>query len=208
MYEPEIAARLPLSDEIRKLTGLRDEAIREFGVHPSTVYRELDAYCIERNVEFIVAHNGSNFDRHFIIHELNKFDIAAARLRALPWLDTRRDIPYKKGEEPKIRSLEHLLMKKRFIPAISHRALSDAANTMWLLSHYDMGEVIEYWKIPWVVLAVGVSFQDKDLAKEQGYSWQEINYQIYPKQWVKLVKANAVEEERKKFPDHEIRVVG
>lgn len=208
LYDPEISSRLPLSPEIKALTGLRDEAIREFGVHPATVYRELDHYCAERRVEFIVAHNGTHFDRPFIIHELDKLGVEATCFRSLPWLDTRRDLPYKKGEEPKSRTLEHLLMKKRFIPAISHRALADAAHTMWLLSHYNLEEVLEYWKIPWVVLSVGVSFHDKDLAKAQGYQWQEVNYKIYPKQWVKLVKETEVESERKKFPAHEIRIIG
>ena len=190
MYDDEIQARLPLSLEIKRLTGIRDEALSEFGVHPSTAYRELDQYCAERRVNYIVSHNGDNFDHPFVIHELDKLKIEAPYFRALPWLDTRKDIKYKEGEEPKTKSLQNLLAGKRFIPAIAHRALADAANTMWLLSHYDINEILEYHKIPWKVVRVLVSFQDKDLAKAQGYSWQEINHKIYDKCWVKLVKEN------------------
>jgi DNA polymerase-3 subunit epsilon len=206
--DEELQKRLPLPDEIKRLTGIRDEVISEFGIHPTTAYRELDAYVVERRVSFIVAHNGSNFDRPFLLHELDKFGIEAPALRTLPWLDTRRDIKYKPGEEPKQKSLAHLLMLKRFIPAIAHRALADAANTMWLLSHYDIDEIIEYAKIPWITVSVGVHYDERELAKAQGYSWQEINHKVYPKSWVKLIKGNELEAEEKKFPRHAVRIVG
>lgn len=207
LCDDEIRKRLPLSQEIKALTGLRDEAVTEFGIHPATAYRELDAYCVERKVDFIVAHNGNNFDRPFILHELDELKIEAPCFRKLPWLDTRRDIVYAEGEEPRQRSLEHLLAKKRFIPAISHRALSDAENTMWLLSHYDINAIIEYAKIPWKVVQAVVHYDDREVAKANGYSWQELNHKIYPKAWVKLVKENELEAEAKKFPAHSIRVL-
>jgi len=158
-------------------------------------------------VDFIVAHNGTNFDRPFLIHELDKLGIDATTLRKLPWIDTRRDIKYPVGKEPKSKALQHLLAGKRYIPAIAHRALADAANTMWLLSHYDIEEILEYRKIPWIVVSPAVSFAEKDIAKEQGYSWQEINHKIYTKSWVKLIKKNELEAERKKFPVHELRLL-
>ena len=208
MCDEEIQKRLPLPVEIKRLTGIRDEVISEFGIHPSTAYRELEQYCIDRNVDYIVAHNGDNFDRPFLFHELDKLKIEAPRLRSLTWIDTRKDIKYKPGEEPKSKSLQNLLVEKRFIPAIAHRALPDASNMMWLLAHYDINEILEYKKIPWIVVRAMVQFSEKDLAKAQGYSWQEINHKIYDKSWVKLLKENELDAERLKFPEHEVRVVG
>lgn len=207
MYDEEIEKRLPLSETIKSLTGIRDEALSEFGVHPSTAYRELDSYCGDHRVDYIVAHNGTNFDHPFILHELDRLKIDAPVFRKIPWLDTRRDIPYAPGSEPKQRSLEYLLMRKRFVPAIAHRALADAANTMWLLSHYEIDEIIAYSKIPWKVVSPAVSYEDRELAKSNGYSWQELNYKIYSKMWVKLVKENQLEAEGKKFPAHELRIL-
>lgn len=207
MWDEDIQARLPLSPEIRRLTGIRDEALSEFGIHPSSAYRELDQYCADHHVDYLVGHNAHNFDRPFILHELDTLGIEASHFRKTPWLDTRRDIPYLPEDEPKQRSLEHLLMRKRFVPAIAHRALADAANTLWLLSHYDLNEVIEYAKIPWKVVTVPVHYEERELAKAQGYSWQELNYKIYPKSWVKLVKENALEAEAQKFPAHPLRVI-
>lgn len=207
MYDEDIAKRLPLTPLIRGLTGIRDEAISEFGVHPTTAYRELDQYCSDRNVSYLCAHNGTNFDRPFILHELDKFRVEAKTLRSLSWLDTRRDIKYAVGSEPKQRSLEYLLSKKRFIPSIAHRARPDAENTMWLLSHYPIDEIIEYAKIPWITVTVAVHYEERDLAKSAGYSWQEINYKQYPKKWVKLIKENELEAERVKFPAHPIAVL-
>lgn len=207
MYDDEIAKLLPLTQEIKNLTGIRDEALSEFGVHPSTAYRALDQYCVDRKVDYLVAHNGDNFDRPFLLYELDKFGIKEHALRRLPWLDTRKDIKYPAGQEPRTRTLAELLRLKRAIPLIAHRAKSDAESTMWLLSHYDIDEILEYHKIPWIVVSPRVHYEERELAKSNGYSWQEINHKQYPKSWVKLIKADQLEAERAKFPQHQLIVL-
>ena len=207
LYDEEIEKRLPLTPEITRLTGLKSEAISEFGIHPTTALRELEQYCIDRKVDFIVGHNCTDFDRPFLLHELDKFGIQSPCLRGLPWIDTRKDIPYPQGHEPRQRSLEHLLMQKRFIPSISHRALSDAENTMWLLSHYPFEQVLEYWEKPWRVVCLDVGYEDRAIAKQNGYSWQECGNKYYSKKWVKLLKEDLISEEQKKFPEHQLKVL-
>lgn len=206
IFDEDIKARLPLSEEIKSLTGIRDEALSEFGCGPFTAYSELERYCVDHRVDYLVAHNGENFDRPFILHELDKFKILGGRFREIPWIDTRRDIVYD-GKEPKWKSLDYLLMKKRFVPSIAHRALSDAENTMWLLSHYDLSAILERHKIPWVIVSLQVHYDDRALAKENGYSWQELNYRTYSKKWVKLIKENEIKLEEAKFPSHVVQVL-
>ena len=83
----------------------------------------------------------------------------------------------------------------------------DAAATLWFLAQYDFATVEAYKKIPWKVVRAVVSFDDRELAKKEGYSWAELNYKKYDKMWVKLIKENELEAERKKFPAHEVLVI-
>lgn len=202
----------PLTEKITSLTGIRDEVLREFGIHPTTVYQELDAYCSDRRVDYIVAHNGDNFDHPFLLSELDKFNIAAPTLRKLPWIDTRKDIPFK--SEPVSRKLQHLLSDlHRAHNLIAHRAMFDSAAALWLLSQYDFNEVLEYWKIPWIVIRADVPHprkdngEGKDKAKAAQYRWQEINHKIYENCWVKLIKKTELEAEKKRLPEYPILVI-
>lgn len=206
LYDEGIKQRLPLTEEIKSLTGISDEALSEFGVHPTTAYRELDQYLSERRVDFIVAHNGRSFDRPFILHELDELKIEAPFLRKIHWLDTRYDLPHE-GVKPKQNSLEHLLMLKRMIPAISHRALSDALHTMWLLSHYPIEKVLENSEIPNHVVKIFVTYEDREIAKKNGYAWEKINGKTYEKSWVKMLRSPEIRLEQEKFPRHTIKIL-
>ena len=53
----------PISQEIQDLTGIKDATLLEFGIHPTTIFQELDTYCAEHRVEYLVGHNCDNFDR-------------------------------------------------------------------------------------------------------------------------------------------------
>lgn len=206
IYDEGIRQRLPLSEEIKSLTGISDEALSEFGVHPTTAYLELDQYLAERRVDYIVAHNGRSFDRPFILHELEHLKIKAPHLSKIHWLDTRYDLPHE-GSKPKQNSLEHLLVLKRMIPAISHRALPDALHTMWLLSHYPIEKVIENSKTPSHVVKIFVTYEDREIAKNLGYSWEKLNGKTYKKSWVKNLRGPEIILEREKFPGHTIEIL-
>lgn len=197
MHEKEFPK---LSPEIVRLTGLTDEILEEFGTLPKANLEWLERFCEKHKVDYIVAHNGENFDKPFLFAELSRHSVAGACLRALPWIDTRTDIPF--PTEPDSRRLRHLALDCGFINPFEHRAVFDVLTMLKVLSHYDIQEVLAYQKIPFVTVRamVPAPWNDggvgKDKAKAQRYSWERLGDLVYPKWWVKRVKENQLEAER------------
>jgi DNA polymerase-3 subunit epsilon len=185
----------PLSEEIIKITGLTDEILKEFGTPPAANLKWLDSYCKTHKIDYIVAHNGENYDRPLLYAELGRHNIAGECLRALPWIDTRTDIPF--ASEPDSRKLRHLALDCGFLNPIEHRAIFDVLTMLRVLSHYDLNAVLEYQKIPFITVRAIVSYDDRELAKKQRFSWEKIGDKTYPKWWVKKIKANKFDEEKK-----------
>lgn len=178
----------PLSPEIVKLTGLTDDVLREFGTSPKENLAWLASYVEKHQVDYIVAHNGENFDKPFLLAELTRHSVAGDILRSLPWIDTRTDIPF--PTEPDSRRLRHLALDCGFINPFEHRAVFDVLTMLKVLSHYDINQVLEYQKIPWIVVRALVTFEEKDKAKSLRYMWEKIGDQAFQKQWVKKIKLN------------------
>lgn len=183
----------PLSPEIQRLTGLTDEILKEFGTAPKANLEWLERYVSAHKVDYIVAHNGENFDKPFLFAELARHGVAGTCLRSLPWIDTRTDIPF--PTEPDSRRLRHLALDCGFINPFEHRAVFDVLTMMKVLSHYNLDEVLAYQKIPFVTARAVVSFQDKELAKAQRYSWEKVGDKTFPKCWVKRVKEDKFQAE-------------
>lgn len=192
----------PQSDEIVRITGITNEMLGEFGVHPALGFSRLADLAEKYGVHYCVAHNGENFDRPFLGAELHRhagsieadgYKFAVEKLASIPWIDTRTDLPFE--IEPSSRKLAHLALDCGFINPFPHRALFDVATMMKVLSTFEMDKIIEYQKIPWAVMRAVVSFQEKDLAKTQRYSWEKIGEKTYSKFWVKKVKENQIEKE-------------
>jgi DNA polymerase-3 subunit epsilon len=183
----------PQPDDIVRLTGITDATLQEFGVHPRVGFARLEEICASFKPSYIVAHNGENFDRPFLKRELGRLDLLAPTLADLPWIDTRADIPF--DIEPDSRRLKHLALDQGFINPFAHRAVFDVLTMLRVLAGHDIAKVIEYQKIPFVVCRAMVSFNEKELAKAQRYSWEKIGEKVYPKMWVKRVKENLLEQE-------------
>lgn len=192
----------PQSDEIIRITGITNEMLREFGVHPALGFARLASLVKKHAIEYIVAHNGENFDKPFLGAELIRHAGAIeadghpaelAALQSTPWIDTRTDIPY--AVEPGSRKLAHLALDCGFINPFPHRAVFDVASMMKVMSATPFADIVEFQKIPWAVMRAVVEFKDKDLAKAQRYSWEQIGDKKYPKWWVKKVKLNMMDAE-------------
>jgi DNA polymerase-3 subunit epsilon len=184
-----------LPQEVVKLTGLTDDILREFGTPPKPNLEWLEGYSRRHGVQYIVAHNGENFDKPLLMAELTRHGVDAPTLRSLPWIDTRTDIPF--PSEPDSRRLKHLAGDHGFLNPFEHRAVFDVMTMMRVLAHYDIQKVIEYSKIPFVTVRALVSFDDRQKAKDLRYSWEKIGEKTYPKMWVKRVKENKLADEQK-----------
>jgi len=185
-----------LSDEIIQVTGITNDMLNEFGRSITDPLLLLDGICNRHKVSYIVAHNGQNFDRHFLLEELKRtgLDKICPTIMGLPWLDTLYDIPFEKA--PDSRKLNHLALDHNFMNPFKHRAVFDALTCLMVLSNYSLEDVATYSKEPWIVVRALVSFDDRQLAKDKKYSWEKLGDGAYPKMWVKKIKENALEKEQ------------
>lgn len=189
-----------LSPKIVELTGLTDEILAEFGTDPKRNFEWLEGFVKTHKVDYVVAHNGENFDKPFLLAELDRHGVAGTCLRGLPWIDTRTDIPF--PTEPDSRRLRHLALDCGFINPFEHRAVFDVMTMLRVLAHYPIQEVIDYQKVPFVTVraVVPAPWEDEGKgvawAKSQRFSWEKAGDKSFPKWWVKRVKANKLDAEK------------
>ncbi len=194
----------PISEEAGKINGISQSILDEFAQTPITIITALSHLCNLHKVDYLVAHNAENFDKPMLMAELMRCSERFTVLETTPWIDTRTDIPY--AVEPSSRRLNHLAADLGFVNPFQHRALFDVLTMLRVLSNYDIKAVLEYQKIPFITMQALVSYADRELAKAQRFSWQQIGDKKYPNMWVKRIKANLLELEMKncKFPIKEI----
>lgn len=177
---------------MQRVSGITPSLLREFGHHPKTALMDIGA--LVARADYIVAHNGESFDKPILMAELARHGVDNC-LRTKPWLDTKEDIPY--DVPPESNRLRHLALDQGFINPFEHRAVFDVLTMMKVLSKHDIQAIIEYSKIPWIIVRAMVSYDDRQLAKDQRFSWERIGDRNYPKQWVKRIKENKLSEVQK-----------
>lgn len=188
------------ANTVSEVSGLLLSDIEDFGVAPALSFMLVEALTISQKVEYVVAHNGTGFDKPFLVEEATKLDLKVPRILELPWIDTRLDLPFPK--EPSSRRLVHLSAEHGFVNPFEHRALFDVLAMLKLMSKYDFQEVAAQALIPFVTVRAMVDYADRQLAKDARFSWEKLGDKTYNKCWVKQVRANKVEEFKQacKFP--------
>lgn len=180
---------------IKRVCGLTPSILEEFGLVPGMALAELEYLCKDHKPDFVVAHNGENFDRPFTYAELTRHSVTSDNFRRVPWLDTRADIPF--ASEPESRKLKHLALDCGFINPFAHRAVFDVLTMLRVLSHYPLEDVIAYSKVPFITVRAVVSYDDREKAKARRYSWEKLGERVYQKQWIKKLKLDKLEQEQK-----------
>jgi DNA polymerase-3 subunit epsilon len=191
-----------LRQEIINLTKITYKHL-EGGVSCETAIGLLANDIHNYGVDYIVAHNGQNFDKPML-------EAVTARLGlnidfATPWLDTSVDIVY--PPHMTSRRLTHLAAEHNFLNPFPHSALFDVETMLTILERYDIHDVIARSKEPWVLIRAMVNFENKDKAKKRRFFWETIGEKTYPKCWVKQVKASDLEKEKQEA-DFEIITMG
>lgn len=198
--------KLPLPEEITRITGIKEEWLRAYGKSLAQVMGYIDALLIKTfDPDYILAHNGENYDRPLILAELDRHGLTDHGFRRIPWLDSRTDLPFEK--EPSSRRLSHLAAEHGFLNPFAHRALFDVLTMMKLTTFYDFEKIVAQAKVPWLVVRALVSYDDREKAKELRYSWEKIGNQTWPKSWVKKIRANQLELEKKAAEAKGFRIV-
>lgn len=196
VYDPGIEERLTPETVLmmERVCGLTPQILKEFGVPAPLALSIVASMCEIHKPEYIVAHNGENYDRPLLMAELARHGTASDFLRSLPWIDTRVDIPFE--HEPDSRKLKHMALDVGFINPFPHRAVSDVLTMLKILSCYDLEKVIAYSKIPFVTVRAMVDYKDRELAKARRFSWEKLGDKVFPKQWIKKIKLDQLEKER------------
>jgi DNA polymerase III subunit epsilon len=183
--------------EITKINGITEEMLIEFGECPAQVFHYINNFCRTHKVDYLVAHNAENFDRAILTAELARYAGIYTLLKETPWIDTRTDIPF--PIEPVSRRLNHLASDHGFINPFQHRAVFDVLTMLRILSQYDFNGVLEYQKIPFVTVQALVDYDNRHLAKEARFSWENIGDKKYPRMWVKRIKKTLLDQERASY---------
>lgn len=198
--------KLPLTEEIKELTGIQDEYLTKHGRTLAQALEYVERVLIQPyDVEYIVAHNGMGFDIPMLKANMKRDGIESSSLVSLPLIDTRHDLPFKR--EPKSRSLNHLAADFDFINPFKHRAVFDVLTMLRVMSEFDFEEVAKQSKIPWIVVRALVDYDDRQKAKDMRYSWEALGEEKFPKMWVKKIRENMLETEQKLSAEKEFKSV-
>jgi DNA polymerase III subunit epsilon len=154
----------PLPAEITELTGIADTDLRRWGVPLVTALTKLQETA--RDAEYVVAHNGINFDRLFLERAWSA--IPQTRFD-LEWIDTCHDLPLPKNLQT--RKLSYLAAEMGFLNPFAHRSVFDVLTMLKVLSHYPPEDVLRLQKSPLRRLVAQVSYDERDKAKAHGFRW-------------------------------------
>jgi DNA polymerase-3 subunit epsilon len=185
----------PLTPEIVGLTGITQEMLDEFAISPEAHFNWLNEFASSHKVDYIVAHNGENFDKPMLWAEFKRLGLENTLLHNIPWIDTKTDLPFE--VEPASRRLAHLALDAGFINPFAHRALFDVLTMLRVMDQYDVNKIIEYSKIPWITVSALVGYKDRQLAKDARFRWDADN-----KLWIKDIKEDQLQKTREECLKH------
>lgn len=174
-------------------------SLDKHGVSLSVCLKRLIAICESENIKAVVAHNGENFDKPFLLKKYLEMDMRPETIGVLPWIDTREDIEYPE-EWGAGRKLSELCTEAGFLNPFPHIGIMDVMSMLKLLSHFDYETILQNSAIPWVTVQALVGYEDRELAKKERFSWEITGAKIFPKMWVKKIRQNKLEKAVEKFP--------
>lgn len=177
MYGEVEDPKIPLSDEIKSITGLDDYMLQGRSIDWKRVRELIDSSAI------VIAHN-VDFDRGFL---LKRPELAGIDPH---WACSMKHIDWGKHGF-KTRALNYLAADHGFVNAFAHRALFDCATTFRLITPY-FGELVSksYMK-EFRVFATAAPFEAKDKLKSRSYRWDAAK-----RVWYKSVMEDTIEDER------------
>lgn len=186
-YYPE------LTGEITELTGINQEELAKSGC-AQDVFISM-AQGLLKKADMLVAYN-VGFDRVILDKLHHDFQMRAP---ALPWYCAYSDFPWPERLQ-RCGQLQHraLDLGLPMDGRPKHRAMADVDTVCDIFDLWDMPEVLEWHRQPWlfVTAVVPAPWTDngagRDLAKAHGFGWEKArgtDAPSFPKKWVKRVKS-------------------
>jgi DNA polymerase III subunit epsilon len=190
IYQLFVNPGMPIPENITALTGITDELIAEYGMPPVHALEILRENIERHKPDAIVAHNGENFDKPFLMLEAKNHGVKLENLFNLPWIDTGADLP--EGRFPTTK-LTYMAAECGFLNPFPHSAVFDCLTTAKVLANCDIEAVLKRSQEPFVTARAMVAFDKKEEAKKLRFRWQEAGNKVYEKAWVKRVKQSDFE---------------
>lgn len=183
-----------IKDETIELNGITNDMIENYGLF--TQFMFWDIAHLFKEADYVCAHNGNMFDKPLFLNELNRYieyiDADDFLNFKKHWIDSSIDIPY--PDDIKTRKLVHLAAEHGFINPFPHRAFADVLTMIKIIENYNIEEIIERSKIPNIKVTALVTFHNKELAKNAGFRWDNLN-----KLWTRTYKLDELEKIRNTF---------
>jgi DNA polymerase-3 subunit epsilon len=192
--------RLPTEDGYVSPTGIRGEWLRQFGMSLQDAFGEIQRFASMAEVAAACGHNAENFDKPIILAELERLGFQEHCFKELHWIDSRYDLPFE--VPPTSRRLVHLAAEKGIVNPFPHRALFDVLTMLKLMDHYDYEAVLRHSKVPWVKARICTNYDQRQIAKDLRYSWDDKD-----KIWTKKVKEDQFDAEVKAAKERGVDVV-
>ncbi len=168
-----------ISPEITQLTKITARHL-SYGLDLSTILRKFSADCMVFEVDYLVGHNALAFDKPFLKHHGS---VVGMPLPNRTWIDTKIDVKY--PWDCKNNALIYLAAYHGFVNPFPHAALYDVMTMLKVLGHYDIDEIAARADSPLVTMQALVNYDNRELAKKAGFSWENLGNKHYPKCWVK-----------------------
>lgn len=177
-----------ITPEITAITGIEPDYYKHHHLDPLMACKTL-ASLMEKS-DYIVAHNGSNFDFPLLKNEWAR-NAGSLPFVSKPTIDTSVDLPF--PDHISTRKLVHLAAEHDFLNPFAHRAVFDVLTMLKITSRYSHEEIIKYASSKSVTVRAMVTKAEKDKAKNRGYRWDAANYQ-----WIKTLKEFQIADEKEK----------
>lgn len=140
--------RLKISPEVQELTGIDDEMLQQWGLkkeHTIIFLKNLASFM--KNADFIMAHNGDNYDYPMLKALFKRFDL---EMPEKIWIDTARDIEFPRTIH--LRNMASLEHAHGFINPFPHRALTDVLSMCKIASQYPFQRIAQLASSPRVTI--------------------------------------------------------
>jgi DNA polymerase-3 subunit epsilon len=176
---------------IGDMTGITPELCAKYGYPSERALKQVLSWY--QMADVACAHNGAKFDRPFFNNwcKRHNYDSDPAKL----WIDTNTDIELPFPEKMS-RKLTYMAADHAFLNPFPHRAVFDVMTMLRILDQYDLERVLFLAKQPTVDIQALVSYDDRDLAKQRGYRWQDNPFEPNGKKiWMQTIKQCFLEKE-------------
>lgn len=169
-------------------TGVTTEMVQRYGRSPFNVLSALND--LVDKADYVVEHNGLNFDNVVIAAEMNRHGIVKVEK---PIIDTMIDIEYPVNCIN--RNLTYLAGFHLILNSFPHRAIADVLTMFAVLMKYDIERVIEVANSPMVEVRAIVSYDEKEKAKKANFRWDAER-----KWWVKETRQLLFDAQKDELP--------